>query len=84
MMLGNVKIEEMQSRLGVEFPEKLVAFMEASHQAQANNIAPGKWHCFDMPFTLVCGDMETATTIHNHLKDLSGFKTTLQISLQNN
>jgi hypothetical protein len=82
MMLGNLKITEIEKRLGVEFPKKLIEFMEERHQESANNVQKGKWHCFDLPFTLVCGDMETASEIHNHLKDLDGFKTTIQIALQ--
>jgi len=81
--IGNLTIKEIESRAGVEFPPELKGYMEPRHQAEASKIKAGKWHCFDIPFTLVCGDMETATQIHNHLKGLAAnFTRPLQISLQ--
>lgn len=83
IFLGNLTIEEIQHRAGVTFPDALIDYMKDRHQDKAENIESGKWHCFDMPFSLACGDMETATVIHNHLKPLSSqFKEPLSISLQ--
>jgi len=80
MMLGNLSLQEMQKRSGVEFPDELLEYMGSRHQEAADKIAPGKWHCFDLPFTLVCGDMETAQSIYNHLVPLtSKFKEQMQI-----
>ena len=82
ILLGNLDIEEIQNRSGVKFPEELVDCMEPKHQMKAEGVKPGMWHCFDIPFTLVCGDMETATEIHKHLAPLSkDFKEPLQIAL---
>ncbi len=84
MMLGNLKIEEIEKRSGIEFTKELKDYMKTCKQESASNIKQGKWHCFDIPFTLVCGDMETATKIHNHLKPFSSdFKEPLQISISN-
>jgi hypothetical protein len=81
-MLGNLTIEEMEKRSGVKFPDELVEYMKPRHQPKAENIQQGKWHCFDLPFNLVCGDMETATEIFKYLKELSGdFKEKMQISI---
>jgi hypothetical protein len=56
--------------------------MKPRWQQKAENVGVGNWHCFDIPFNLLCGDMETATEIHNHLKAFSSdFKELLQISL---
>lgn len=83
IMLGNLSVKEIEERAGVEFPEKLIEFMNTNHQEKAENIKAGKWHCFDMPFNLVCGDMETASTIFDHIKDKSSdFKQQMQISVQ--
>lgn len=83
-MLGNLSIEEMECRSGVKFPDELVEYMTPRKQEQAGSVGNGKWHCFDIPFNLVCGDMETATEIHNHLSPFSkDFKKPLQISLTN-
>lgn len=82
--LGNLSIAEMEKRSGVDFPQELKDYMNPRKQESASNIAKGKWHCFDIPFVLVCGDMETATEIHSHLKAFgSDFKEPLQISLSN-
>ena len=83
MMLGNLTVKEIEERTGVSFPEEIRDFMNQTHNPDANNISKGKWHCFDMPFTLVCGDMDTALKIYNSVKERSGdFKEQLQISLQ--
>lgn len=82
IMLGNQNVSQIEKRLGIEFPENIREFMNQNHQPNANNIAKGKWHCFDMPFHLVCGDIETATKIFNSIKDKSNqCKEVLQISV---
>lgn len=82
-MLGNLSIYQIEDRLGIMFPEEIREFMIKNHQPTANNIAVGKWHCFDIPFNLVCGDFETAEKIFNSVKDRHNeCKTTLQISIQ--
>jgi len=84
VMLGNLKVIQIEKRLGIEFPEEIREFMKNTHQPEANNIAKGKWHCFDIPFNLVCGDLETATKIFNSVKDRSSeCKEKLQFSLSN-
>ncbi len=69
--LGNLNVSEIQARLGIEFPQEIVEFMNGSHQASAQKVQIGKWHCFDIPFCLVCGDVETAKKIYNAVKDQS-------------
>ncbi|NYT76621.1 hypothetical protein H0A71_06425 [Alcaligenaceae bacterium] len=82
IMLGNLTIEQAEERSGVTWPDALKEFMKDRHQPSATNVQPGKWHCFDAPFTLVCGDMETAQAIYDHLSKLgSDFKEQLQIAL---
>ena len=81
--LGNLSIKDMEQRAGVQFPQELHAYMADRHQESATGIAVGKWHCFDIPFVLVCGYLQTATTIHSHLRDIAQeFKQPLQIALQ--
>jgi len=82
MLLGNLSINEIQERAGIIFPDELIEYMSTRRQDKAEKIAPGHWHCFDIPFNLVCGDRETATIIYEHLKPLTkDFKEQLQISL---
>lgn len=71
VMLGNLSVQDMENRLGVQFPEEVREFMQGVQQQKAENIAVGKWHCFYIPFILVCGDMETAQRIHDGIKHLS-------------
>ncbi len=80
--LGNLSIEDIERRSGVEFPQELRDYMADRKQESASNVQPGKWHCFDMPFVLVCGDMQTAQDIYKQLRTMaSSFKEPLQISL---
>lgn len=80
--LGNLTIAEMERRSGVAFPDELKELLREGHQDHATNIGKGEWHCFDMPFVLVCGGMELAQAIYNHLKAMSSqFKEPLQIAL---
>lgn len=81
--LGDLSINAIEKRVGIKFPDELKNFMESRHQSTASNIQKGKWHCFDIPFTLVCGDMETAKEIYKYLAPFSDdFKEPLLISLQ--
>jgi len=68
MMLGNLSLDHIQKRVGVIFPDSLISFMEPKNQANAKNIQSGYWHCFDIPFMLVCGDVDTAIEIFDHFK----------------
>jgi len=81
IMFGNLTVEEMQRRCGVEFPSELIEFMEARHQSEAQNVQPGKWHCFDIPFVLVCGDMETAREIFKHISPLAPLRERIHIGI---
>jgi len=81
-MLGNLNVPQIEERLGIEFSEEIRTFMKQSHQAEASDIKKGKWHCFDMPFHIVCGDYETALKIYNDVSERSSeCKTSLQISI---
>lgn len=81
--LGDLTIEQMESRSGVVFPEELKVFMKDRHQPEATGIKAGKWHCFDLPFMLVCGDMKTAQQIYDHLSPMAAsFSEPLQIGVQ--
>lgn len=82
IMLGNLSLEEMQKRSGCEFPLELIEYMTPRKQEKAEGVKAGQWHCFDIPFELLVGDMETATEIYKHLSPLSSkFKEQMQISL---
>lgn len=82
IMLGNMTVAEIETRVGVTLPKELVEYMSTRHNQSAQSFPKGTWHCFELPFTLVCGDRETATEIHRHLAPLGGsFKCMLNISI---
>ena len=84
IMLGNLTVEEIERRTGIDFPDDIRKYMNENHQESAANTQKGKWHCFDIPFNLVCGDIETATKIFNSVKDrASECKQQLQFSIAN-
>jgi hypothetical protein len=84
IMLGNLSVEQIEERLGIVFPEYTKTFMLSTWQQTASNIAKGKWHRFDMPFMLLCGDMDTATKIFKALEPQHHLcKDALQISIAN-
>jgi len=84
LLLGNLSIEEIEERVDVLFPDKLKEIMKVSQQEDVSiKIAPDKWHCFNIPFIMVCGSQETAMVIYDYLKPLHNkFKQQLQISIQ--
>lgn len=82
-MLGNMSVKEIEQRTCVSFPTELVEYMSTRQQHNATGISAGMWHCFDIPFNLVCGDVDTAKEIYKHLAPLAGkFERKLEISIQ--
>jgi Mg2+/Co2+ transporter CorB len=82
ILLGNLNTKQIQQRLGITLPEEDVSTLDSMRQEKAENIAPDKWHCFDIPFTMVCGSMETATKVYEILKPYSSqMNEPLQISI---
>jgi hypothetical protein len=81
-MLGNLTIKEIETRMGINFPEDIKKYMAENHQSEASKVKYGKWHCFDIPFILVCGDIGTATKIYNSVQDkVDECKESLQFSV---
>lgn len=42
MMLGNLTVQEIEKRLGIDFPEKVKKLMEKTMQPNAQHIVKGK------------------------------------------
>jgi hypothetical protein len=82
MMLGNLYVADIEKRLGVDFPEPFRSDFSGRHNPDANYIRPGKWHCFDIPFVLVCGDMAVVELVRDNLMPLSSeMETALHINV---
>ena len=83
IMLGNLQINQMEERMGIKFPEDCVEYMKQHYCSSAEVTKGDYWHCFDIPFVMVCGSMNTAQTIYDYIKPLaSEIKNPLQISIQ--
>lgn len=71
MMLGNLSVEQMERRMGIVFPDDLKKVLAKYHQNNvATDIKPGYWHCFDIPFTMVCGNTDLAELVQEKLTPL--------------
>ena len=82
IMLGNLSVKDMESRAGVSFPSELIEYMESRRQHKADSVDKGEWHCFDLPFTLLCGDECTAKEIYKHLSPMADkFKEKMSIAV---
>lgn len=60
IFLGNLTVEQIEQRLGIEFSETERNELKSTRQENASNIPADKWHCFDIPFMMVCGSYEFA------------------------
>ena len=60
IMLGNLSVEDIEYRLSITLSDEDRKQLNDSRQQKAEKIEQGKWHCFDLPFMIVCGDKETA------------------------
>ena len=83
MMLGNLSVKKMEERMGIDFPEELKETLVKYRQENVSiDIAEGFWHCFDMPFTFVCGGKDLAQFMYDYLSPMaSSIKTPLQVSV---
>ena len=78
--LGNLKTKEILSRLGVELSAEDFKALDDMREDNAD-VPKGKWHGFDIPFQITCGDEETARAVIDILSPLAGqFKTKIQIT----
>ena len=81
--LGNLTVEQIEKRLGVELSDKDKTFLRETHQDRVNNtpLETGKWHCFDIPFMFMTHDVDTAIRFRDMFQnyDTAKFKETFQI-----
>ena len=68
VMLGNMSASEMEERLGIRLSDEDRAWFDSRRQMKADDVQPGKWHCFDIPFRIVCGDKATGNEVLGILK----------------
>lgn len=82
IMLGNLSLKQIEERTGISVSSEDREILGEMRQEKAENIASGKWHCFDLPFMIVCGDRQTAEKVRDILQryDWSKAKEALRIS----
>ena len=82
IMLGDLSLKQMGDRLGVKIPEPFRTKFDKKHQDKAKNIQVGEWHCFDIPFNLICGDIKIAQSFYGVMKEFaSDVKEQLYVSI---
>ena len=82
IMLGNLTVKQIEERLGIELSDSERKSLSSLRQENATNIEKNKWHCFDMPFTILCGSYDTAKAIYDILLSYSENMTTrVQIAI---
>lgn len=80
IMLGNLPVSEIERRLSIELKEEDRKVFNENRQETVNRtpLAEGKWHCFDIPFLLMCDREETARKMADILSRYS-LKGSIQI-----
>jgi hypothetical protein len=80
--LGNLSVNEIENRVGVKFSNEAVERLTLTRQERAKNIGENEWHCFDIPFMLVCGSTEFAREIFGLIgQHADDFKTPMEMSV---
>lgn len=76
IMLGNLSVSDIERRLSIKFNDEDRKFLSENRQEKINDtpLSCGKWHCFDIPFLLLCDSPETLKKVHEIFKkyDLKG------------
>lgn len=70
MMLGNLSVEQIEREYQVQFSEEDKVWLKEHRQEPVNSVPLGKdkWHCFDIPRTIMTGSAEFATELFSRLK----------------
>lgn len=82
IMLGNLSVDEIENRLDIKLTHDDKTILLESRQLKASDIADGKWHCFDIPFMIVCGNKAFAEKLNKMFSayDLSHAKQCCQLT----
>ncbi len=67
IMLGNESVSDIERRLGIQLSEEDKDELNRTRQEKINDtpLAEGHWHCFDIPFILVCDTIKTAEKLRD-------------------
>lgn len=81
IMLGNLSVDEIMKRSGVSFSEADVKWLNDT-RSQKVELTDCTWHCYDIPFMIVCKSKDMAKEVYDRLGryEWSKCKEQLQIS----
>jgi uncharacterized protein YlxP (DUF503 family) len=79
--LGNLTVEQIQERLGTVFEPEDIERLKKTYSDDASVAGKDKWHCFEIPFAIVCGSTETAENVVGILKNYAG-KFTRRVAIE--
>lgn len=67
IMLGNQAVGDIERRLHITLTDEQREMLNDSRQEAVNDtpLGAGKWHCYDIPFMMVCDTIETATKMRD-------------------
>jgi len=74
-MLGNLTVKDIEERLDITLSEEDRAALGAIRCNSANDIPADGWHCFDIPFMILCGSMKTHSEVCRILSPYSSMMT---------
>lgn len=81
--LGNLSVNQIEERLNIILTDMERDNLSKMRESNASNIPPGKWHCFDIPFMILCGSTETAIIVRDMLAPYSDkMKCEIKIGIQ--
>lgn len=81
IFLGNLSVDQIMERSGVKFSDADIQWMN-ERRSQKTELPDGTWHCYDLPFMIICKTKDLAKEVADRLGryDWRACKEALQIS----
>lgn len=80
--LGNLSVKQIEARLGITLTDQERDELEAIREQTTEKVhGRDVWHCYDIPFVIVCGSYEVCVKIRDIMSPYAGqMKGELQIA----
>lgn len=83
IMLGNLSLTQIQDRCGMTFQDEVVEYLKKTYEPNADvQAGTEKWHGFDLPFCIFCGNIEMARYLNTELSKLDWTKCKESLQIQ--
>ena len=81
ILLGNLSVKQIMDRSGVTFSDDDVQWLN-ERRSEKTELRDGTWHCYDLPFMIICKTKELADEVLSRLNryDWAHCKEALQLS----